>query len=67
MRVGNVGLYTICRKGIWSAHSSQCSNEAVTTRHGKRSDKRACQKCFWFSSIQLVKDRVKRMEKKISY
>ena len=35
----------------------------MTTRHGKRSDKRACQKCFGFSSIQLVKDRVKRIER----
>ena len=51
------------QKGVWSAHSSQCSNVAVTTGHGKRSDKHACQKCFEFSSIQLVKDRVKRMER----
>ena len=59
----NDSIFINCRKGVWSAHSSQCSNEAVTTRHGKCRDKRACQKCFEFSSIQLVKDRVKRTER----
>ena len=35
----------------------------MTTRCCKHNDKRACQKYFDFSSIQLVKDRVKRMDR----
>ena len=35
----------------------------MTTRRCKCNDKYACQKCFDFSSIQLVKDRVKRMDR----
>ena len=52
-----------CKNGVWSIHSSQCTNEAVTTRRCKRSDKRACQQCFDFKYRLVVKDRVKRMDR----
>ena len=58
----NDSIFIHCRNGVWSVHSSQCSNEAVTTRGGKRTDKRACQKCFEFKSRKLVKDRVQRID-----
>ena len=48
---------------VWSTHSNDCSKEAMLTRSSKRADKRACQKCFDFPTIQLVKDRVKRMDR----
>ena len=51
------------QNGVWSTHSVDCNNEAIMTRHSRRGDKCACKKCFDFPFIQLVKDRVKRMEK----
>ena len=37
----NSSILIHCKNGVWSVHASDCSNEAVTTRQGKRSDKRA--------------------------
>ena len=51
------------QNGTWSTHSNDCSREAVMARYSKCGDKHACQKCFDFPYIQLVKDRVKRMER----
>ena len=59
----NSSILIHCKNGVWSVHASDCYNEAVTRRQGKCSDKRACKKCYEFVSIQLVKDRVKRMER----
>ena len=59
----NNSILIHCRNGVWSVHAKDCSNEAVTARQGKRSDKRACIKCYEFEFIQLVKDRVGRMDK----
>jgi len=59
----NKSIFIHCRDGVWSTHSCECTNEAVRNRNSKRVDKNACKKCFEFPSIQLVKDRIKRMEK----
>ena len=53
------------KNGVWRTHSAEYTNEAVIVRHSKRGKKCTCKKCFDFPSIQLVKDRVKRMEKSI--
>ena len=51
------------KNGVWSTHSAECTNNAVLRRNSKCNDKNVCEKCFGFHSIQLVKDRVKRIEK----
>ena len=51
------------QNGVWSTHSVDCTNEAIMTRHSRRADRCACQKCFDFPFVQLVKDRVDRMAK----
>ena len=56
-------LLFLSKMGFWSTHSNSCSKQAMMTRNSKRGDKCACKKCFDFPFIQLVKEKVKRMEK----
>ena len=51
----------ICKNGVWSTHSIDCSGEEVKSRISGRPDKHACDKCFNFDSIQIVRDRIRRM------
>ena len=52
-----------CLEGRWTAHSIDCTNLAVFDRKSQRPDKLACEACFTFPKAQVIKDRVKRMEK----
>ena len=60
-----IHLYLLSLDEKWTIHSIQCTNELVNTRKGQCPGRQSCKKYFTFLSIKQIKDRVRRMKKKL--
>ena len=58
----NDSLYIACKFGKWSIHSIECTGELVSNRKSLQPDKKACEKCFNFPSIEKIHFRIRRMQ-----
>ena len=62
----NDSLNIACNFGKWSIHSIECTGEQVSNRKSLRPDKKACEKCFNFPSIDKVRWRIRRMHRNLA-
>ena len=59
----NDSINIIRNHGQWSIHSINCMGEQVNNRKSLRPDKKACEYCFKFDSIEKVRDRIRRISR----
>ena len=59
----NKSISIVCRDGKWSIHDAKCTQKATKFRKSQCPDKKACEVCFSFPKILLIKERISRMQK----
>ena len=50
-----------CNHDKWSIHSIDCNGEQVRNRKSLHPDKKACENCFNFHSIEKVRSQIRGM------